>query len=96
MFISMFDIIAAMGRMRIKKKTEVMPLRETMAYRLLLVLGSILFFLFTLYEMVTALQANNTVAFVISLIGGVLSAISLFYNLERARHIPMPQRKRYR
>ena len=92
----MFDIIAAMGRMRIKKKDVTVPFRETLAYRLLLVLGSILIFLFTLYEMITALTAKNTVAFVIALVAGVLSAMSLFYNLERARHIPVPARKRHR
>ena len=96
MFILMFDIIAAMGRMRIKKKAVLTPFRATMAYRLMLVFAFILSFLFTIYEMVTALQAKNTVAFVIVLVAGVLSAIGLFYNLERARHIPMPERKRYR
>jgi prepilin signal peptidase PulO-like enzyme (type II secretory pathway) len=92
----MFDIIAAMGRMRIKKKGDAKPFRETMAYRLLLVLISILLFLYTLYEMVAALTVNNTTAFIIALVAGVLCAISLFYNLERARHIPMPERKRHR
>lgn len=96
MFNMMFDIIAAMGRMRIKKKSEATPFRKTMAYRLLLSLASFAFFLFTIYEMVTALKAGNTVAFVIALVAGVLSAICLFFNLERARYIPIPERRRHR
>jgi polyferredoxin len=91
----MFDIIAAMGRMRIKKKADVKPFRETMAYRLLLVLVSILVVLFSMFEMITSYTVNNT-AFVIAIVAGVLFTATLFYNLERARHIPMPDRKRHR
>jgi len=85
-----------MGRMRIKKKADVKPFRSTLAYRLILALGSFLVFVFTIYEMVTALTAQNTVAFVIALVAGVASAICIFYNLDRARYIPLPQRSRHR
>jgi len=91
----MFDIIAAMGRMRIKKKRDAKPFRETMAYRLLLVLVSILIIVSSMFVMLTSYTVNNT-AFIIALVTGVLCTVSLFYNLERARHIPMPERKRYR
>ena len=91
----MFDIIAAMGRMRIKKKGDVKPFRETMAYRLLLVLGSILIVLFSMFEMITWYSVNQT-AFIVSIVAGVLFTVTLFYNLERARHIPMPERRRHR
>ena len=92
----MFDIIAAMGRMRIKKKADTKPFRATMAYRLLLVLGSALVFLFAIYEMWNAYIVNNTVAFIIALVAGVLSSLGIFFNLDRARRIPLPERKRYR
>jgi hypothetical protein len=84
-----------MGRMRIKKKGDVKPFRETMAYRLLLVLVSILVVLFSMFEMITWYSVNNT-AFVISIAAAVLFTVTLFYNLERARHIPMPDRRRHR
>jgi hypothetical protein len=84
-----------MGRMRIKKKGDVKPFRETMAYRLLIVLVSILVVLFSIFEMLTWYSVNNT-AFVISMVAGVLFTVTLFYNLERARHIPMPERRRHR
>ena len=91
----MFDIIAAMGRLRIKKKADVKPFRETMAYRLLLVLMSILIVLFSIFEMLTTYAVSNA-AFVIAMVAGILFTVFLFYNLERARHIPMPDRKRHR
>jgi hypothetical protein len=84
-----------MGRMRIKKKGDVKPFRETMAYRLLLVLVSILVVLFSMFELITWYSVNNTV-FVIWMVAGVLFIVTLFYNLERARHIPMPERRRHR
>ena len=92
----MFDIITAMGRMRIKKKTAAKPFRQTMPYRLLLVLFAILLFVFTFYELVTSWVAQNTVAFVISAVAAVLAAILFFYNFDKARKMPMPERKRYR
>jgi hypothetical protein len=85
-----------MGRMRIKKKGDFKPFRQTMAYRLLLVLTSILVFLYTIYRVVLSLVAKNTPAFVIALAAGVVCVICLFYNLERAMHMPIPERKRYR
>lgn len=84
-----------MGRMRIKKKGEAKPFRETMAYRLLLVLLSIIVVLSSMFVMIVSYEARPT-TFFIALGAGVLCSVSLFYNLERARHIPMPQRKRYR
>jgi len=84
-----------MGRKRIKKKGDVKPFRETMAYRLLIVLVSILVVLFSMFGMITWYSVNNT-AFVISIVTAVLFTATLFYNLERARHIPMPPRRRHR
>jgi hypothetical protein len=91
-----FDIIAAMGRMRIKKKTAVQPFRETLAYRLLLALACFMFFIFAIYEMVSSLRVNNTLAFVIAGVAGVLASIGIFFNLGRARDIGLPAPKRHR
>jgi polyferredoxin len=91
----MFDIIAAMGRMRIKKKGDAKPFRETMAYRLLLVLMSIVVVLVSMFAMITY-YADNKTAFIVAMVAGVLFTVTLFDNLERARHIPMPDRKRHR
>jgi polyferredoxin len=84
-----------MGRMRIKKKGDAKPFRETMAYRLLLVLMSIVVVLVSMFAMITY-YADNKTAFIVAMVAGVLFTVTLFYNLERARHIPMPDRKRHR
>jgi len=85
-----------MGRMRIKKKSAVQPFRSTLAYRLLLAVASFIFFVFSIYEMVSALRVNNTVAFIIAGIAGVLASIGIFYNLGRARDIGLPAPRRHR
>jgi len=85
-----------MGRMRIKKKGDAKPFRETAAYRLLLVLLSILLLLFTFYEIIHFWMLNNTVNLVIAIAAAALAFISLVYNLDRARKMPMPERKRHR
>jgi hypothetical protein len=84
-----------MGRMRIKKKGDVKPFRDTMAYRLLIVLVSILIVLFSMFEMFAQYSVNNT-AFIVAMVAGIIFTVILFYNLEQARHIPMPERKRHR
>jgi len=71
-----------MGRLKIKKKGAVVPFRQTMAYRMLLLTLSILFFIYTLYEMVVSLAANNTLAFIMSAVVGVAAAFAVFYNLD--------------
>ena len=79
-----------MGRMKIKKKGAVMPFRETMAYRMMLLTLSILGFVYTLYEMTVSLRANNTLAFIIAAVAGVAVAFAIFYNLGRLRHAKVP------
>ena len=79
-----------MGRMKIKKKETLLPFRQTMAYRMMLLTLSILFFLYTLYEMVISLSVNNTLAFVISAVVGVGAAIMVFYNLDHLRDAKVP------
>jgi hypothetical protein len=71
--------------MKIKKKGAAIPFRQTMAYRMLLLSLSILFFVYTLYEMSVALAVNNTLAFIIAAVGGVLAAIAVFYNLDQLK-----------
>jgi polyferredoxin len=87
-----------MGRMKIKKKETTLPFRQTMAYRMMLLTLSILFFIFTLYEMVTSLSANNTLAFIMSAVVGVGAAIAVFYTLDHLRdgRVPATTMKRMR
>ena len=75
-----------MGRPKIKRKEAVIPFRETMAYRMMLLTLAILFFLYTVYEMWITYLVNNTLAFIIAAVAGVAAAFAIFYNLDRLRN----------
>ena len=79
-----------MGRLRIKKKGVTVPFRQTLAYRMLLLTLSIIFFIYTLYEMTVGLAENNTLAFIIAVLVGVAAAIMVFYNLDHLRDAKIP------
>ncbi len=81
-----------MGRLRIKKKEAVLPFRETLAYRTLLLAGSVVVFMVALYVMVGALIAKITMSFIISAVIGVAAAFAIFYNLDHLRSAKIPQR----
>ena len=80
-----------MGRLRIKKKETVIPFRETLAYRMMLLVGSIIGFLIALYIMVGALSANITVSFIASGIVAAAAAFAIFFNLDRLRLAKIPK-----
>jgi len=67
-----------MGRFRIKKKEVVIPFRETLAYRMILLTGSIIMFLFALYVMIGALRAGITVSFIGAGVIGVVGAFAIY------------------
>ncbi len=75
-----------MGRLKIKKKGDVLPFRQTMAYRMMCLTVSIIAFVYTVYEMVIALAATNTLAFIISAVIGVGVAFTVFFNLDRLKY----------
>ena len=79
-----------MGRMRIKKKEAVIPFRETLAYRMLLLTGSAVVFLVALYIFVTVLT-SNVVAAIISGVAAAAAAFGVFYNLEHLRDARVPK-----
>src|SRR5688572_6718611 len=83
-------IIRAMGRMRIKKKDAVIPFRQTMAYRLLLAVGSLVLLLFTVYFLTTYLRSGNTTGTIISAAAAVMAVTSLLYNLGEVRNARVP------
>ena len=73
-----------MGRLRIKKKEAVIPFRETLAYRMMLLAGSVIVFLIALYILTGALQAGVTVSLVAS---GVVAAAGVFAVVYNANHL---------
>jgi hypothetical protein len=80
-----------MGRMRIKKNETVLPFRETLAYRMILIGASIIAFVIALYLLVSAISTNMTMA-IASGVVGLAAALSLFYNLDRLREAKVPKR----
>ena len=79
-----------MGRMRIKKKEAVIPFRETLAYRMILLAGSVAVFIIGVFVLLSFLTTNITAA----ISSGVVAAASGFgilYNLERLRDAKVPK-----
>jgi Kef-type K+ transport system membrane component KefB len=79
-----------MGRMRIKKKEAVIPFRETLAYRMLLLTLSAIAFLVALYLLIGFLG----VSMIASIITGAIAAAAAFgilYNLEHLRDARVPK-----
>jgi hypothetical protein len=79
-----------MGRLRIKKKDAVVPFRQTMAYRLLLALGSLLLVILTTFFLMRYIQSGNNVGMIVSIVGAVMAVTSLFYNLGEVRNAKVP------
>jgi hypothetical protein len=80
-----------MGRLRIKKKEAVIPFRETLAYRMMLLAGAVVVFLIALYIMIGALQANVTISFISSGVVAAAAAFAVFYNLDHLRDARIPK-----
>jgi hypothetical protein len=81
-----------MGRLKIKRKDTVIPFRQTLAFRLLLLTVSIVVFLFSFYQTAISLTQNITVSFIIFAALSVASAIWAFYNLDHLRDAKIPAR----
>jgi len=79
-----------MGRLRIKKKDAVIPFRQTMAYRLLLAVGSLIVVLFTVYFLTTYLRAGNTTGVIISAAATIMAVTGMLYNLGEVRNARVP------
>jgi ABC-type glycerol-3-phosphate transport system permease component len=76
--------------MRIKKKEAVIPFRETLAFRMILLGGSVVVFLVALYILVRSLGSNNTAAIASGVVGAA-AAFAIFYNLDHLREAKIPK-----
>jgi hypothetical protein len=79
-----------MGRMRIKKKEAVIPFRETVAFRLIIVGGWLVFFIIALYTLAGAFRTSTPLA-IISGIASVAAAYGIIYNLDHMRDAKVPK-----
>ena len=79
-----------MGRLRIKKKDAVIPFRQTMAYRLVLAMASLVLLITTVYFLMTYIRSRNTVAIIASAAAAVMAVTGLLYNLGEVRNAKVP------
>ena len=79
-----------MGRMRIKKKEVVIPFRETVAFRLIIVSGWVVVFIIALYTLAGAFRTSTPLA-IISGIASVAAAYGIIYNLDHMRDAKVPK-----
>jgi hypothetical protein len=76
--------------MRIKKKDAVIPFRQTMAYRLLLAMGSLILLIFTVYFLMTYLRLGNTTGIIAAAGATVIAVTGLLYNVGEIRNAKVP------
>ena len=81
-----------MGRLRIKKKDAVLPFRQTMAYRLLLAIGSLLIVMVTVYFVIQYVRSGNNIGMIVSIAVTVMGVTALLYNLGEVRNAKVPAR----
>jgi hypothetical protein len=84
-----------MGRMRIKKKEAVIPFRETLAFRMIILAGWVVVFFVALVILAGAFRTNIVLA-IVSGIASVASAYGIIYNLDHLRDAKIPKQTLHR
>ena len=74
-----------MGRLRIKKKADVIPFPQTLAYRMIFVTGAIALFAYFTYRALASLYGGSTNAMIIGFSLMALSGFAVFYNMNRLK-----------
>ena len=76
--------------MRIKKKEAVIPFRETLAFRMIIVAGWVVVFFVALFILAGAYRTNVVLA-IVSGIASVAAAYGIIYNLDHLRDAKVPK-----
>ena len=76
--------------MRIKKKEAVIPFRETLAFRMIIVAGWVVVFFVALYILAGAYRTNIVLA-IVSGVASVAAAYGIIYNLDHLRDAKVPK-----
>jgi hypothetical protein len=80
-----------MGRIRIKKKSAVIPLMETLAFRMILVIVLIAAGAVTLFRALASYAADGlSPTTVIWIAAALIIAASTYYNIERLKSARVP------
>ncbi len=80
-----------MGRLRIKKKTAVLPFRQTVAFRFIMVAAAGILFLIAVFQLIRGFQTGNTVLLAVAGAVTIGAAVMAFLNLGRMRHAKIPK-----
>ena len=87
-----YCIMPAMGKLRIKKKEAVLPFRQTVAYRFMILAFALVVFLIAAYQMVSSLLVGDTNTFIVAAVLAVATAVTAYFNLERMREAKVPKK----
>ena len=71
--------------MRIKKKAEVIPFPQTLAFRLMLLTVSVVLFLVSVYQTFSAFRSDNTNVMMIFIGLTAVMGFTVFYNMDHLK-----------
>jgi hypothetical protein len=80
-----------MGRIRIKKKDRVLPFRETVAYRFLIVAIAAILFVIALYQFFSAWGSDDSTSMIIAGLASAAAAFLGIYNFAQMQHARIPK-----
>ncbi len=80
-----------MGRLKIKKKDTVLPFRETVAYRFLMVAGSAILFLISLVQLIRGIRSESTTLLVVTIALTVGTAALTLFHLGQISKAKVPK-----
>jgi hypothetical protein len=80
-----------MGRMRIKKKGRVLPFRETVAYRFLIVGAALILFAIALYQAIGSLIDGDTPSLIVASLAAAAAAVLGLHNFSRMQTAKIPK-----
>ena len=81
-----------MGRKRIKKKEAVIPFRETVAFRFLMMVATFILFVIASIQIIRSIQLGSTPAIIVSALLAAAAAALTIYNLVQMRTARVPRR----
>jgi len=80
-----------MGRPKIKKKAAVLPFRETVAFRFIMVGIAAIFFLLSSYQLLRAFGSGDTRLLIIASVLTLGSAALALFNLAQVQKAKIPK-----
>ena len=80
-----------MGRIRIKKKGQVLPFRETVAYRFIIVATAAILFMIALYQFISAWGSDDSTRMIIYGLAAAAAAFLGMYNFAQMQNARIPK-----